>query len=729
MCIFLSIVSSSLRTALSSQQSSILEARHYNRAFTNLFCPSILLNLLTCWSASDRTEPTRSFREDGVVLLLASIGCMGISGFGAFLTGADPRKCSILSAIMAVIAGTLGIIPCIQILAGGQEVFFEFPWEMPFSSFSLHLDSLSAFFLLPIFGLGLLTAVFGSGYLLNPHEKMHGFSWLCFNSLWASMVLVVIAADALLFMLAWELTVLASFFLVVLGGKGHSNCRAGWVYLIASHLGAGFLIVLFLLLGRETGSLNFASFAGAGSLPEFTRGCLFLLALIGFGTKAGFIPLHVWLPEAHPAAPSHVSALMSGVMIKTGIYGLVRILFFLGTPAWWWGWTLLVVGLTSGILGVLFAISQHDLKRLLAYHSVENIGIIAIGLGIGLLGLSWHNSFVAIIGFSGGLLHVLNHAVFKGLLFLGSGAVLVKTGTREIDHLGGLLKKMPWTAAAFLTGCVSISGLPPFNGFISEFLIYMAAFHAVLYGTSALTAPGMLVILGLSLIGGLAAACFAKAFSVVFLGTARSQAADQASEVGPAMKWPMVILALLCLIISLSSPLILEIPERILKIHPWFAMESDFRGIFHLAEKPLLQVTYGALALLGLILLAAMTRQWLLSKREKGLTVTWGCGYSHPSATMQYTGSSFAQPLTGLFQPILRTGSHIEGTSGHFPVKASFKSHTDDVFETRMFFPLFRFVSNSLFKIVWIQNGVVQLSVLLIAVTLLILLIVGLLLP
>ena len=265
---------------------------------------------------------------------------------------------------------------------------------------------------------------------------------------------------------------LASFFLVMFDDEKESVRRAGWIYLVAMHLGTAFLLAMFLLLGQER---RLAGFRAALGRARRRSGVLFLLAVVGFGTKAGFIPLHVWLPEAHPAAPSHVSAVMSGVMIKTGIYGLLRMLTLLGPPPAWWGWTLLGIGVVSGVLGVLFALAQHDLKRLLAYHSVENIGIIALGLGVGLLGISYGNPTMAALGFAGGLLHVVNHAVFKSLLFLGAGSVLHATGTGEIDRLGGLLKRMPVTGATFLVGAAAISGLPPLNGFVSEFLIYLGA--------------------------------------------------------------------------------------------------------------------------------------------------------------------------------------------------------------------------------------------------------------
>ncbi len=345
---------------------------------------------------------------------------------------------------------------------------------------------------------------------------------------------------------------LASFFLVMFDHEKDEVMRAGWTYLAATHLGTAFLLVMFLVLGAG-GSLDFSALTASG-LPA---ALVFAAALIGFGTKAGFVPLHVWLPEAHPAAPSHVSALMSGVMIKTGIYGLLRVMTFLGAPAAWWGWSLVVIGAVSGVAGVLFALAQHDLKRLLAYHSVENIGIIALGLGIGILGTVSANPVVAAMGFCGALLHVVNHGIFKSLLFLGAGSVLHATGTRAIDRLGGLIKSMPVTGAAFLVGAAAICALPPLNGFVSEFLVYSAAFNSVAAGTQVW--GGMVVIGGLALIGGLAAACFTKAFGVVFLGEPRSRDAVGVHEAPLSMCWPMATLAALCLAIGLTAPWMVEL--------------------------------------------------------------------------------------------------------------------------------------------------------------------------
>ena len=332
-------------------------------------------------------------------------------------------------------------------LGGRVPTSLQIAWNMPGGSLTFGLDGLSAFFCLPILLVSPLAALYGCQYLAHEKKPLGPASFF-YNVLTASMLLLLAARNGLLFLVIWEVMAISSFFLVVFDDE-HAHVRqAGWTYLVAAHIGTGALLVLFALFGKQANSLDFDLMAKAALSPTMA-GILFVLAVIGFGTKAGFIPLHVWLPEAHPAAPSHVSALMSGVMIKTGIYGLLRILTLLGHPSAAWGWTLVIIGLVSGILGVAFALAQHDLKRLLAYHSVENIGIIALGIGAGLLGLAWNQPALAVLGFGGGILHVLNHAVFKSLLFLGAGAVVHSTGTRDIDHLGGLIKSMRWTAVTF----------------------------------------------------------------------------------------------------------------------------------------------------------------------------------------------------------------------------------------------------------------------------------------
>jgi formate hydrogenlyase subunit 3/multisubunit Na+/H+ antiporter MnhD subunit len=443
------------------------------------------------------------------------------------------------------------------------------------------------------------------------------------------------------------------------------------------------------------------------------------LAVVGFGTKAGFVPLHVWLPEAHPAAPSHVSAVMSGVMIKTGIYGLVRLLVLLGPPAAWWGWLLVGIGVTSGILGVLFALAQHDLKRLLAYHSVENIGIITLGLGLGTVGLAAGMPALAAFGFGGGLLHVLNHALFKGLLFLGAGCVLHAAGTRELDRLGGLLRRMPWTGACFLVGAAAISGLPPLNGFVSEFLIYLGAFRGALDATGAVTVivTALATIGALALIGGLAAACFTKAFGIVFLGEPRTAAAEAAHEAGPAMRWPMVGLAAACVAIGLFPAVAIRVVLPSLRL-----LTREFAP---LAAAALAEMGHsvgtigaGALLLVAGICLAALVRRRLFRGRAVETTVTWDCGYARPTARMQYTASSFAQPLTSLFRLILRTETHARPLAGVFPREAALVTETPDAFREAFFRPAFAAIGRTLERFRLLQHGRIQLYVLYVVITL-----------
>jgi formate hydrogenlyase subunit 3/multisubunit Na+/H+ antiporter MnhD subunit len=628
-----------------------------------------------------------------------------------------------LGAFPVVVAAIVGCIPTIQVLMGGATEQFHFPWPVPFGEFFIELDPLSAWFLLPTLLLSALCAIYGVGYLRSWQDRRAlGPVWFFYGLLVLGMVLVLLARNAVLFLFAWELMAVASFFLVTFEHERESVREAGWIYFVATHLGTAFLLAFFLLLARETGSMDFNVWAKQGIHTQGLASVLFLLAVIGFGTKAGFMPLHVWLPEAHPAAPSHVSALMSGVMIKTGIYGLLRAFTFLGAPPLWWGWGLIAIGLTSGVLGVLFALAQHDLKRLLAYHSVENIGIIALGLGVGLLGESTGSSVLIVLGFGGALLHVVNHALFKGLLFLGAGAVLHGTNTLEIDHLGGLLKRMPWTAMTFLIGAVAISGLPPLNGFVSEFLIFLGAFKGGISTTGAIAVPLLMLIAGLALIGGLAVACFTKAFGIVFLGEPRSDHVAQAHEADWTMRVPMLALAAGCVLIGLLAPIAVgclqPVLESVTGLHP------EVIGLNLAATtNTLLFVVIGSVAFLLLLSALILVRRSLLAGRRVEQGTTWGCGYPQPTARIQYTASSFAQPLTNLFRPLLGTRKRIVRPKGFFPTEASLETITPDISHEEMYRPMFERGKAWLSQLRWLQHGNVQLYVLYIAVTLIVLLV------
>jgi hydrogenase-4 component B len=652
-----------------------------------------------------------------VPALLASLLSFAVGATGA-LVFANRGRWPTFFGVGGTLVGCLcGIVPALRVVLGAPVQSLRMTWDVPYGSIFLELDPLSGFFLIPVFLLCALAAIYGADYLEAYRDrKALAPPWFFFNLLVASMVLVILARNGVLFLMAWEMMALSSFFLVTFEDENESTRQAGWIYLVASHIGTAFLLVLFILLGRASGSLDFDRFsASAGGGP------LFVLALLGFGTKAGFIPLHVWLPEAHPAAPSHVSAVMSAVMIKTGIYGLVRVMMLLGAPQAWWGWVLCVIGLSSGVIGVLLALAQHDLKRLLAYHSVENIGIIALGLGVGALGLSAGLPAVAVMGFAGALLHVLNHALFKGLLFFAAGNVVHSAHTREIDHLGGLLRRMPCTGGTFLIGAAAITGLPPLNGFISEFLIYLASFKGALALGGASSVSMLATIAGLALIGGLAAACFTKAFGIVFLGHPRSAHAEQAQEVGLAMVLPGFVLAAACILIGLfganvvssMAPLISQVTGLSATI-----VRTSLSAAAH--SVAFVSMTGGALV--GIATLLAVGRAIALSNRSVSTNVTWDCGYAEPSRRMQYTASSFAQPLTDTFDLLLQTRRVLMAPRGFFPKEASLATETPDPYQEYIFGPLFRAIGRNLLLLRPLQQGKVQLYILYIALTLLLLL-------
>ncbi len=654
-------------------------------------------------------------------LILTAIIVLCASGLASLGCGRIPGRANAIGAAGTVLGCLIGLAPAAEALWSGQAQALHMAWPVPLGSFHIQIDALSAFFLLPVLGLPAIAAIYGKTYLAAYSGKKNlGASWFFYTILVASMALVVIARNAVLFLMAWEIMSLSSFFLVCFEDEKEATRKAGWTYLVATHIGTAFLLVMFVLLTHHNPSMDFDHFSAAGMNGASISGLVFLLAVVGFGTKAGFMPFHVWLPEAHPAAPSHVSAVMSGVMIKTGIYGILRILTFLGHPDPWWGWVLTGIGVVSGILGVLFALAQHDLKRLLAYHSVENIGIIALGLGMGVLGMALNQPVLAVIGFAGGLLHVLNHAIFKGLLFLGAGAVLHETGERDIEKLGGLMRRMPVTGALFLLGAVAICGLPPLNGFISEFLIYMAALSGM--GAAGVSLSGIAVITALAMIGGLAAACFTKAFGVVFLGEARTSATEKAHEVSAAMRFSMAILGLGCVLIGVSGPAVISAMKPVLETVTGY-QNYDVAACLAGSLAPLKHISAAAVIFLAAAGVLIWLRRWLLSGRNPAESGTWSCGYLRSSARIQYTASSFAQPLTGMFGFFLQTHQEIEPVEGYFPSKGRLHTDTGDIFTRNLYRPIFKGVERFLLRLHWIQQGRVQLYVLYVAVTLLFLLV------
>jgi hydrogenase-4 component B len=668
-------------------------------------------------------------------LILAALVVL-LAGGVLSLAGGRGRWACILGPAVAVSGSVLALTQAMGVLISGQAATLQLAWHVPLGSLSLGLDPLSAVFVVPIAVVTALAAIYGGQYLGGHDEQVEavsaaapvrarkhlGAAWLFANVLTAAMLLVVLARNGVLFLFAWELMALSSFFLVMFEHEDEQVRRAGWTYLVASHLGTAFLLAMFVLLGRHSPTLDFATFHVEAGLA----GTVFVLGVIGFGTKAGFVPLHIWLPEAHPAAPSHVSAIMSGVMIKTGLYGLLRLITLLGPVPAWWGWLLVGVGVVTGILGIGFALAQHDLKRLLAYSSVENVGIMALGLGTALLGLSADNARMATLGFAGCLLHMVNHATFKSLLFLGAGAVLHATGTRQLDHLGGLLKRMPTTGATFLLGAAAICGLPPLNGFVSELLIYLAAFAGLtgpLPPHAALSAAAVVVIGALALIGGLAAACFAKACGAVFLGEPRTASAAQAHEAGLAMRLPMLILAACCPLIGLLgwlAPRALA-PAIATLMPPAMAEQIALETAW--AARSLGWLALGGAVFGGLVLLLIAGRVRLLSRREVGAGPTWDCGYANPQPRMQYTASSFADPLVRFLKFFLQTREEVQTPRGLFPDRAWLHTETPDVFREGLYRRLFAGGEWLAVKLHRLQHGRIQVYVLYIALMLLVLLV------
>jgi hydrogenase-4 component B len=556
--------------------------------------------------------------------------------------------CTLVTAISLAAALT-------HLLAARVPETLTLPVGLPWLGAHLRLDALSAFFL-AVVDLGAMTAgLFAIGY--GEHESARERVVPFFPAFLAGMMLVVLADDAFTFLLSWEFMSLTSWALVISHHRAPENVRAGYIYLLMASFGTLALLLAFGLLAGSDGLYSFAQMRAAHP-AAVTAALVLLLVLIGAGSKAGLVPLHAWLPLAHPAAPSHVSALMSGVMTKVAVYGFVRIVFDLaGTPSWWWSIVILTVAGITTVMGVLYALMQHDLKRLLAYHTVENIGIIFIGLGLALAFKSQGMMFAAALALTAALLHVLNHSLFKSLLFFGAGAVLTATGERDMEHLGGLIHRMPQTAFVFLIGSVAISALPPLNGFVSEWLTFQAILlspQLPLWGLKLLV-PAIGALLAFS--AALAAACFVKAYGITFLGRPRTRAAETASETDWFSRVAMMVLASLCLLAGILPGLFIDalapissfligksMPAQIgtqwLSIVPIAESRSSYDGL----------LVFLFMAISGM--LAAFAIHRLASDRLRRAPA-WDCGYPDASVVTQYSATSFAQPIRRVFGTVV----------------------------------------------------------------------------
>ena len=561
----------------------------------------------------------------------------------------------------------------ITALNGAPALHLELPWPVPGGGIAIAVDALSAVFLLPIAALGLATAIYARGYW--DDQPSAGRTRAAVAVLLAGMALVVTARHGLWFLVCWEVMALAAWVAMSADHRKREVREAGWIYLVFTHVGTACLTAMVVLLGLRSGSLEWLPLEGAA---HHLDGAIVILAMLGFGAKAGLLPLHAWLPGAHASAPSHVSALLSGVMLSTGIYGLLRITGLLPQPALWWGTTLALAGAASAVYGIASAITQADYKRLLACSSIENLGIIALGVGLALVARAEGRADLALLAGGAALLHVWHHALFKGLLFCGAGALLHATGTRRMDRLGGLMQRLPRTGALLVVGCATAAGLPGLAGFASEWPLYCAGF-------SDLRAGGWLggvVILGLALCGALAVVAYTGFAGSVLLGTARSPEADLAHEPPRTMLAAMLGLAVACVLLPLA------VPWTLAALTP--ALASTLRVTQVAPAVPGL----AGLALSGVALAGLGGWLWwrlgrTLARQSHTTAGTWDCGYAAPTARMQYTVSSFTAPLGHDLAPFpLRAPEESTPVVGLFPRLARFATRPGDGVLDRCLLPL-----------------------------------------
>jgi len=616
--------------------------------------------------------------------ILVGGGLLGVSGIPGLALSWRSAWSQRIATAFNLAGAALGLAGAVRVFAFGEHISHLSSWSIPGAACEMSVDPLGAFFLIPVFLMAALGSVYGSGYWRQSEHPSNGrrlrFFW---GTVMAGIVLLILARNGILFLLGWEFMALSGFFMV--GTEDHEPGvqKASWIYFISTHVATLTLFGMFVLLRHVTGSFQLRPIgvheAGLGTLYW-----IFFMALLAFGVKAGLMPFHVWLPDAHANAPSHVSALLSGIMLKMGIYGMIRIFGYLPSPPISWGAMLLFLGSVSGVLGIAFAIGQRDLKRLLAYSSVENIGIIVMGLGLAMVGRSVGRADWVLLGLAGSLLHVWNHSLFKPLLFMGAGSVVHAMRTREIERMGGLAKGMPGTSFLFLIGAVAIAGLPPLNGFVSELLIYLGLFRTLpAQGTPAWTV-GALAAPALALIGALAIACFVKVSGAVFLGSARSERALHPHESPALMLGPMALLAACCLAIGLGSGWLAPHLDNVVRC--WVADESLHRMTLA-SLVPLGWVSGTGIALLGGAVAAYMASELWTRPGRAPKVGTWDCGYARPSARMQYTSSSFADMLVRLLRGALRPKAEAPKLAELFPASSRFRSVVDDVVLGRIILP------------------------------------------
>ncbi|MBI1975980.1 MAG: hydrogenase 4 subunit B [Candidatus Omnitrophica bacterium] len=666
-------------------------------------------------------------------LFLLQLALLVFGAVAGFLCRRSEEQANWAVHLSAVFAGAVGVIYSLTALTGGRSFDLGFFSISPVGPLRLAIDPLSAFFVLVISFLSTVTSIYAIGYSRHYQGDGRDSRIACLGFLYnlfiLSMILVVTARDAFYFLIFWEVMSLVSYFLVVFEHTKPEARQAGIFYFVMTHAGTALIAAAFWLLFIETGSFSFDAFRlHANNLPSVVKNAVFLCALAGFGTKAGLVPVHVWLPRAHPQAPSHVSALMSGVMIKTAVYALIRFLFtFLGEIPLWWGTLLLTVAILSTLFGILYALMEHDLKRLLAFSSIENMGIIFLGVGMAAVFTSLGEPLYAGFALIAALYHLMNHAFFKGLLFLGAGSVLSQTHTRNMEQLGGLIRKMPWTAGAFLIGCLAISALPPMNGFVSEWMTLMALLAGSGFDGEGLRffTPVLASLLGFA--GALAATCFVKAFGITFLGSPRSSHSEQATEASVSMKVGLGILSAGCVALGISCGWMIPLLNRAANSALGYSDENLFsfsRQGFLVSPAGMSQISPLVIFFTLAVLLIALVV--LLGKGVYRIGPSWACGMPALSPRMQYSAIGYSKPMRRVFSFLYRPTRRVEvEEEGHDLLRTAqrFEVKIEPFFEKILYRPAVQWISRLSERAKQIQRGHIQLYLSYIFITLLLLLI------
>jgi len=615
----------------------------------------------------------------------------------------------VLLAINALISSYFAIQSLL-----GDAIVFTLPGSFITGIIPLRIDSLSGWFML-IINLVFVTGGFYGLFYMKAYRQqrnnltLHSITFVVQH---AAMISVCVIQNSFAFLIAWEMIALTSFLVIIFEHEHIATIKAGINYLIQAHFSILFLMIGFIWVASKTGSYDFEAIASySASIPVSASFMLFMFFFIGFAIKAGFVPFHTWLPYAHPAAPSHVSGIMSGVIIKIGIFGILRMLLLVKTDFTSVGYLILIVSLISGLYGVMLAIIQHNLKKLLAYHSIENIGIIGIGIGIGCIGTGTGNQVLATLGFAGALLHTLNHALFKSLLFYTAGNVYQATHTMDIEKLGGLIKRMPQTAVLFLIAAIAISGIPPFNGFVSEFIIYTGLYNWLSDASLLSLLAAIFSTMGLALIGGLAMMCFTKAFGVVFLGTARCELPSSCKEVPFLQLFPMYILAVFIVLIGLFPVSFISLLSQPVSL--FIGTGSLMFNASQLNALNAIQpVSWASWILILLVISIFLVRRFVMSRHKISTGPTWGCGYVASTSKIQYTASSFVRTYSKLFAPFLLIGKHEEEIHGIIPSEGKYHTHPYDEVEKWLIDSPLKLNKSFMSRFLFLNNGKLQFYIL-----------------